>query len=73
MESSARPRWKLAYPPPQVTVHGASGLRGKDGWGPWAKSDPFVVVSVGDSSGETRVEKGTLLPSWEQTFHLFVT
>eukprot|EP00887_Chlorella_sp_A99_P004348 scaffold15.g4348.t1 len=55
----------------ELTVHGARGLVAAD-WGPWGKSDPYAIVSVGNSSGTTRVVNQSLDPVWEETFYLFV-
>lgn len=35
-------------------------------------SDPYCVVSVGDSSGKTEVVKRNTSPTWGQTFRLFI-
>ena len=35
-------------------------------------SDPYALVSVGPSTGKTRVVKGTVNPDWNQTLLLYV-
>lgn len=41
-------------------------------WWPGAKSDPFVVLNVGDSAAATSVVKQDLNPVWDETFYLFI-
>jgi Ca2+-dependent lipid-binding protein len=35
-------------------------------------SDPYAVITIGDSSGSTRVVEKSLNPEWNETFYLFV-
>jgi hypothetical protein len=54
---------------PQVTVLRATGLPAADITG---RSDPYVVLSVGDSSARTRVVNQELNPVWNETHILYV-
>ncbi|KAL4420729.1 hypothetical protein ABPG75_010385 [Micractinium tetrahymenae] len=56
----------------EVTVKSASNLMRADWW-PGAKSDPFVVLNVGDSAAITSVINQNLDPVWNETFYLFVS
>lgn len=56
----------------EVTVKSASNLMRADWW-PGAKSDPFVVLNVGDSAAVTSVVNQNLDPVWDETFYLFVS
>jgi Ca2+-dependent lipid-binding protein len=53
----------------QVTVQRATGLPAADITG---RSDPYVVLSVGDSSATTRVINQELNPVWNETHILYV-
>lgn len=53
-------------------LHAASRPACSLQWWPGAKSDPFVVVNVGDSAAVTSVVKQNLDPEWGETFYLFV-
>lgn len=52
-------------PPPPITPRALQ-------WWPGAKSDPYAVVSVGDSSAATSAITQTLEPQWGETFYLYV-
>ncbi|GBF90755.1 hypothetical protein Rsub_03056 [Raphidocelis subcapitata] len=58
----------------EVTVQGAKGLKAVNlpmsVSGPG--SDPYCVISVGDSAGKTEVVKRSTDPTWDQTFRLFI-
>lgn len=55
--------------PTQVTVQRATGLPAADITG---RSDPYVVLSMGDSSASTRVINQELNPVWNETHILYV-
>ena len=54
----------------QVQVVGARGLAKMDGIFTvhGRSADPFVTINQGDQSQQTRVQKGTLQPTWNETF-----
>eukprot|EP00037_Helgoeca_nana_P019185 m.186156 g.186156 ORF g.186156 m.186156 type:complete len:864 (-) comp24757_c0_seq1:70-2661(-) len=65
--SAARQRLEQRLPPPtdlSITVVSAVGLK-KSGWG---SCDPFVKLSVGGVSQESKVVRGTVSPVWNERF-----
>jgi Ca2+-dependent lipid-binding protein len=58
----------------QVQVVGARGLAKMDGLsGHSGSADPFVVLTRGEYTQQTRVQKGSLEPTWNESFTFDVT
>ncbi|CAL8471597.1 g11139 [Coccomyxa elongata] len=53
----------------EVHLKSATGLPARDLWG---SSDPYAVVTVGESAGRSRVIDRNLNPVWDEKFQLYV-